>query len=221
MFINQWVQKVHTTAKTKGWWESPREEMEICQLFVTELAEASECARNGEPHVHIGRIGDPNLPPFYTDRATIEKHNGKEYLIDYAGCNGPTKPEGEAIELVDLLIRLGDYMGHKEWNLGEAIHAIDPVFTADPTFEEVVMKAKGMMAPDDFSERPLVNHFEIVSLIVTATESAEKTQPMKFAQVFLTTIGYMVHCGMDVEMALEVKAAYNEKRPYRHGGKLA
>jgi hypothetical protein len=224
MIINQWVSKVHTTAKSKGWWEKPRDELEICQLFVTEIAEASECARNGEPVVHFGHVAaDSSTAKDLKDIGiAVAESNKKLYALEGNVCTG-YKPEGEAIELIDLLIRLGDYFGHKEWNLGEAVASLIPEL-ADAeatTFEDVVMHATKVMGPEDYSDRPLVNHFELVSLIVTATESAEKTQATKYAQVFLTTIGYMVYRGMYVEAAMEIKAAYNEKRPYRHGGKLA
>ena len=216
MFINEWVQKVHTTAKSKGWWETPREDDEICQLFVTEIAEASECARTGEPSIHFGELDSVNY-------AHAKLHtNKKVYRISDKGFDTPMKPEGEAIELVDLLIRLGDYVGSKEWNLGDALNALDPEIPVNPTFAQIVARIKPECKPGDFSERPLSNHFDLVRLICDASyHTGSPRGATKFAFVFLGVMCYMVYREFDVEAALEMKAAYNEKRPYRHGGKLA
>jgi len=96
---------IHKTAREKGWWDEPRETGTCFMLMVTELAEAMEGYREGNPH-------SDKIAPF----SQIEE------------------------ELADVIIRILDY--------AEA------------------------------------NSFEI-------------------------------------EKALRAKMAYNETRPYRHGGKLA
>lgn len=218
--LTEWANKVHATAKSKGWWESPREAEEICMLFVTEIAEASECARSNEPPIHFGRVGDPKLPSYFPERATCVDN----YIVDYA--QDPTrpiqfKPEGEAIELVDLLVRLGDFFGSKGWDLGAVLVESYPELKPDLTFADVVAHVKTYGERESFSERPLINHFELVERICDAIGASTKTEAHHFSSVFMITIGYMIYRGFDVESAVEMKMAYNEKRPYRHGGKSA
>lgn len=105
MTIGEMQRAVHQTAVEHGWWEAPRPAGEVLMLMVTELAEAMEAYRGGNPE-------SEKIPGF----SKIEE------------------------ELADVVIRLLDYAG------GE---------------------------------------------------------------------------GFDIEGALAAKMAYNETRPYRHGGKLA
>ena len=41
---------IHKTAREKGWWDEPRETGTCFMLMVTELAEAMEGYREGNPH---------------------------------------------------------------------------------------------------------------------------------------------------------------------------
>ncbi|HHR85176.1 hypothetical protein J7K60_06200 [Candidatus Bipolaricaulota bacterium] len=105
MEISQMQVEVHRIAVEHGWWEEPRSVGEVLMLMVTELAEAMEAYRSGNPE-------SKKIPGF----SQMEE------------------------ELADVVIRLLDYAGGKNLN---------------------------------------------------------------------------------IEGALLAKMAYNEKRPYRHGGKLA
>jgi NTP pyrophosphatase (non-canonical NTP hydrolase) len=105
MKISEIQEAVHRTAIEHGWWESPRPTGEVLMLMVTELAEAMEAHRDGNPE-------SEKIPGF----SKMEE------------------------ELVDVIIRLLDFAGGT---------------------------------------------------------------------------------GLDIEGALSAKMAYNEGRPYRHGGKLA
>ena len=40
---------IHEMAKEKGWWDKPREDGTVLMLIVTELAEAMEAVRVGDP----------------------------------------------------------------------------------------------------------------------------------------------------------------------------
>lgn len=89
MKLNELCEIAYRAAQEKGWYEpgllpSP---LERHMLMVSELAEATEKVRKGEPPM---------------------------YFID-------EKPEGELIELADVLIRIADYCGFKGWDLEKAV----------------------------------------------------------------------------------------------------
>ena len=105
MQISEIQEKVHKTAVEHGWWERPRPVGEVLMLMVTELSEAMEAYREGNP--------------------ASEKIPGYSKLEE---------------ELADVIIRVLDFAGSEK---------------------------------------------------------------------------------LDIEGAVKAKMAYNETRPYRHGGKLA
>lgn len=198
MNLNNWVDKVHETAKEKGWWEKPRTDGELCQLFVSEVAEATEEARSpvGLPVYQLALDGTRRVTP-----------NDPGWLSN-------VKPEGEAIELVDVLIRLGDYFGHRKFNLGYEVSRLIGC-TSDPTLNEVIE----LLDEKEFSgSSPLDCHFQMVREIVRANRFGDG---FVYAQVFVTVLNYMKHRGWNIQEAIELKQAYNETRSHRHGGKLA
>lgn len=121
MEIRQWVNRVHGLAKEKGWWKLfengtvmlSRPPLELHMLMVTEIAEASEAFRDSLPPVCFikdGVIYDyQNLINSADPEINLDKFVGKE------------KPEGEAIELADVVIRIMDYFGAMGWNLEDCI----------------------------------------------------------------------------------------------------
>ena len=77
MTLNEWAQAIHDNAVDHGWWDEPRSFGEIVALCHSELSEALEADRKGEPLVWVD--------------------NGK--------------PEGIAVELIDCMIRILDWLG--------------------------------------------------------------------------------------------------------------
>jgi hypothetical protein len=101
--VNTLVKDVHANAILKGWWENgDRNPLELHMLMVSELAEATECARR-------------DLPPVYYDTADGPKSVGIKEI------ESGVKPEGELVELADVVIRIMDYCGRKGWDLEAAI----------------------------------------------------------------------------------------------------
>lgn len=45
--------------------------------------------------------------------------------------------------------------------------------------------------------------------------------PVELADVIIRCLDFMHSAGIDIDAAMQQKMAYNEMRPYRHGGKLA
>jgi NTP pyrophosphatase (non-canonical NTP hydrolase) len=94
MTLNEWVKEVHEVAKEKGWYNQRRSPLEVHMLIVSELAEATEACRS---------FVDASSPKGWKD------------------VHG--KPEGEASELADALIRIMDYFGYQGWDLEEVVAA--------------------------------------------------------------------------------------------------
>lgn len=95
MKINELIEKAHGMAKSKGWWNEPRSPLEIHALIHSEVAEATEAVRRGLPASYYERCqeSDAKLP----------------------------KPEGELVELADVVIRIADWCGLNGWDLEKAI----------------------------------------------------------------------------------------------------
>ena len=86
--LNELARQINDNARSKGFWDGDRNMGEMLMLAVSELAEALEEHRAGQP---------------------------AEYVPDHhhaAGwdCDGQCKPEGVAVELADCIIRCLDTM---------------------------------------------------------------------------------------------------------------
>lgn len=95
MNIDELIKEAHAMAKGKGWWDEPRSPLEIHALIHSEVSEATECVRAGEPPIHH----------------RVCKDSGMKL----------GKPEGEVVELADVIIRIADWCGYNGWDLESAI----------------------------------------------------------------------------------------------------
>lgn len=78
--LTELVKESHERAKRKGWWEGDVHNIpEKLALIHSEVSEALECYRDGEPVFFTGEVG---------------------------------KPLGIGIELADVVIRVADLCGH-------------------------------------------------------------------------------------------------------------
>lgn len=90
------VGEAHDTAVMKGWWDESRTDLELLALICSEVGEAVETCREGEP---IWRV------------VTFKDGTGGH----------PGKPEGLLSELADIVIRVADMCGKRGWNLAYAL----------------------------------------------------------------------------------------------------
>ena len=82
MFVegyNQLASQIHQTAKEKGWWDKERNEGEIMMLIVSEISEALEALRAGNPP-------DDKVPEF--DGVSTELADAIIRIMDYGYAKG-------------------------------------------------------------------------------------------------------------------------------------
>ena len=98
MNMNEWAKEIPKNAVEHGWWDEERSFPEVVALCHSELSEALEEARAGRAMAYVVKIDGPDeLCPY--------AETNPENFLRYE------KPEGIAVELIDCIIRILDYLG--------------------------------------------------------------------------------------------------------------
>lgn len=105
MTINEWTKEIHQNAMEHGWWDEERSFAEIVALCHSELSEALEECRYGRPMLYCA---NPDCE-ILRKRETSCKNCGE--LCRFR--NKSAKPEGIAVEMIDCIIRVLDWLGAK------------------------------------------------------------------------------------------------------------
>lgn len=203
--LTAFAKEVHENAKAHGWWEEERDVDEVKALIHSEWSEALEEARAGRPMEwyvckHGDRICDPKL------NCTLMDYKAEDCPMRIA------KPEGIAVELIDGVIRILDWMASQyddpdsdEWAVfkecmdtaGADVHMIYGVNVKD-------MKAS-----------KLVNALHDFTSMATGIETEEQ-----YGIVVGAVFEWIRAKGMEPEAILMRKHRYNTTRPYKHGKKF-
>lgn len=191
--LDELANEIHQENVAKGWYEGkPRSPREILMLCISEIAEATEEARNGSPLLYV--------VDQFKERHSVLKENGKWFTtggLDVAELN--LKPEGEVIEIVDCVIRLLDWAGWKKIDLSMGIN-LDMVQSLEQSLKD---------------ESPLECQFNIcASLVLANTEDSMIQKIIEFC------FGYVASRGYNLMDLIEMKREYNRTRSHRHGNKL-
>ena len=123
MELDDWAIIIHQTAVDKGFWDDPRNMGEMIALMHSELSEALESHRSGEPPVWYKHDQDC---PVWGDDVGGSPDYPVRGLQQSCTCGGG-KPEGWATEMVDCMIRIMD-------TLGEADIPIDDIVRIKTSF---------------------------------------------------------------------------------------
>ncbi len=138
MTINDLCRTAYEASCASGWHENDPKpgdagyiDRQVAKhmLIVTEVAEATEAIRDHKPDFYviwegnevepdgsINRLNSGNIS--LPDRKPIPKN------LDYwEESLGIAKPEGEAVELADALIRIADLAGSRGWDMEAIIRA--------------------------------------------------------------------------------------------------
>lgn len=199
--LNTFMMDVHQNAVSHGWWENQRTPGTIRSLFHCELSEAVEEYRKNEPdlyhkcaHGGICEYQNVHMGEFDCSKCTPELR----------------KPEGAAVELMDFVIRVLDYLAH----LNEAM----------PASMNTAQKLCNWALDDyqDDLERNLLE-LDVPDFADVLHDEVSLSSVMKNITYLTTACGlamaWVEHRGLDpVEILLE-KHRYNLTRSYKHGGK--
>ncbi len=122
--LNEMAAESHAIAVQKGWYEEGGPSaLEQHMLMVTEVAEATEEVRNGQPPVYVvGKRPEPASAliqhVMLAMRPTAQDIGYQMAVLEEQGWGAEVlKPEGEAVELADVLIRIGDRFAMMGWDL--------------------------------------------------------------------------------------------------------
>lgn len=115
MNLTKLTKDIHKNAVDHGWWEENRSFGEIIALCHSELSEALEEYRDGKPlEYYLCTIDNTPCLKEKCAHWTVKDGTCTEY-------RGLLKPEGVAIELADVIIRILDYCGKEGIDMEAAI----------------------------------------------------------------------------------------------------
>jgi len=195
---NECALAVHQNAVEHGWWDKERDAAEIFALIHSELSEALEEYRNARPMIYYpcnagGVCVDDRREENVSCGSRIYNPENPD-----APCSAKSKkPEGIAVELADCVIRILDYCGKEQINIGG----------------ELSERRAGF---DSYTLPVLVN---ACHCLIAGAYEKEKETPVYFAECIAVIRFWCEENGVELEEIIGIKHEYNKSRPYRHGGK--
>lgn len=108
MSLNDLAKEIHNVARDHGFWTEDRNFGEMIALIHSELSEALEEHRQGNPAEYFAISGVRVFPA--TDGSGADWTPDPSGVSDRSWTGVQAKPEGVAVELADALIRILDTM---------------------------------------------------------------------------------------------------------------
>lgn len=212
MNFNDLIKEAHENAKAKGWHETERSPLEFHALIHSEIAEATEEVRKGhsEPIYQIQQ-SDLIWQEKTVDGDLLNQGEIKARMEpEDSSWDSKIKPQGEAIELADVVIRIADYFGFREW---------------DSDLEKFSLEGK--KAWEKLFNKPLEFFSYLHYNLAFASENGSRVDPgpdferekLCLGRVVFAISKYFDFKGWNLEEAIRLKMDFNKTRPYRHGGK--
>lgn len=203
MNLNTFMANVHQNAKEHGWWDDPRTDATIRSLFHCELSEAMESYRRHEAMLWH------NCP---ADHKPCEDQPVHDAALPCADCRPENrKPEGVAVELIDFVIRVFDY-------LGSVNHVLPPM--------QVSTELLAAWAADDIQldDDGVVTALDLPDFVDVLHTHVALSDLMHSATYLVTAVGlvfaWLMNRGLDPDVLMMEKHSYNITRTYKHGGKV-
>lgn len=205
MLLNEFIVDVHENAVKHGFWDDRDSHTieEILALVHAEWSEALEEYRANRPMVWY-KVGD--------DCCTCEKRifsNAK--LCKAMTCTANHKPEGIAIELIDGILRIFDYMGNEEVEL--TFETLEDFMTIESRAQELL----DVSLPCLIANLHLETSRAYVCLMDSSSGESIRTGVAHLLKVAYVVCNWLKAQGYDPEKLLLEKHEYNKTRPYKHG----
>lgn len=198
------MQEIHQNAVEHGWWEKPRTDGTIRSLLHCELSEAVEEYRAKRPMVW-------HECPYHPGACENQEVHINEDLHCEACSNTDRKPEGIAVELMDFVIRVFDYLAQIDFMIPASMNTEQKLvdWAVDDYQDEEGRDVLTLDVPDFadvlHTEIALSNVMRNVTYLTTAAGLA---------------MAWVDKHGVDPVKVLLEKNEYNKTRPYKHGGKV-
>ena len=217
MKINDLIRRSWQVADDKGWHDRPRSDRTYETLFHSEVSEYAEEVRGNKDAVYDNWSkaldAEGRAPQSYYDHHGNIETNLEGFL---------PKPEGLAVELVDLMIRWGDYLGEKKVVDGPHGDHEDHG-TEQMAADFAALADKGaliaQLALDEPMEYAALLHRHISSIFENFEAGDVEMASYELGSLSPMVLVMFAHKGWDFDAVFERKMAYNARRPYRHGGK--
>lgn len=221
----EWVQEIHKNAVSHGWWDEERDFGEICALIHSELSEALEEYRNGNPLVYYRCPHDKGV---CNPQNCAETHRDPIYAEE--PCDG-RKPEGIAVELADVVIRIFDYFGKAQLfphgNVFRPNAFITELTKRNGAEFNAILKSREYTAMSNAIEKDGTyrSFGDFIAQLHADVSAAYEVDAEGDQEIFLLEcvgrIGLRLEfLKLDLEAVIAEKHEYNKSRPYRHGGKV-
>lgn len=199
---------IHQNAVKHGWWEEERDVDEVKALIHSEWSEALEEARAGRPLEW--HACNTSLGICKQDRFCLMK----EYNVNKAeDCpRYVAKPEGIAVELIDGVIRILDWMA-SQYDDPDCVEWCDFRECMNTATSEVYMVyAKNVK---DMKASKLVNVLHDFT-----SQAVDGVEAENYGIAVGAVFEWIRAQGMEPEAILMRKHRYNTTRPYKHGKKF-
>lgn len=206
--LNEFAKEVHANAVAHGWYDGgERTEAEIFANIHSEWSEAFDAYAHGLPW-YYHKCTDVATPGVICESAEdcyvrkIGKSPDMCFIKDM-------KPEGIAVELIDGVIRILDFVGYKNEKLND-MHKM--TLQEFPNSNEVY--------DETFCEMIGGLHLNTADALCYAKEDLNWECILFLDAIIARVVLSVRKQGLDPEKIMLEKHEYNKTRPYRHGGKV-
>lgn len=211
MDISVSIKEVHQVAVEHGWWDTDRDPREVVALMHSELSEALEEARAGRPMVWYECPQAARQICDYLNTDCSYKNHERCYNL----LRQSNKPEGIAVELIDCVIRIMDFMGRYDIEyLPKSLRLTYD--TSEDGLPVLICKLHSMLSS-------LFSSGGLGEAAISIDDGGVRNTTMAgfvFSDVIDMIFKWLRTHGVTPETVLNEKAEYNKSRPYRHGKKF-